>query len=65
MGFMAEVGIKANMEWMKYSALRDKVRKDEVPFNFMTWGSGSVNDVFRITSYFLITVPTTLPWTQM
>ena len=52
MGFMAEVGIKAIMEWMKYSALRDKVRKDEVPFNFMTWGSGSVNDVFRITSYF-------------
>lgn len=52
MGFMSNVGIKANLQWMKYSALRDKVRNDEVPFNFMTWGSGSVNDVANITAYF-------------
>lgn len=52
MGFMAKVGIKANLNWMKYSALRDKVRANEVPFNFMTWGSGSVNDIANITAYF-------------
>ncbi len=52
MGFMSQVGIKANLQWMKYSALRDKVRNDEVPFNFMTWGSGSVNDIANITAYF-------------
>jgi peptide/nickel transport system substrate-binding protein len=52
MGFMAKVGIKANLNWMKYSALRDKVRGDEVPFNFMTWGSSSVNDIANITAYF-------------
>jgi peptide/nickel transport system substrate-binding protein len=52
MGFMSKVGIRANLEWMQYSALRDKVRADEVPFNFMTWGSGSVNDVANITAYF-------------
>lgn len=52
MGFMDKVGIKANLQWMKYSALRDKVRANEVPFNFMTWGSGSVNDIANITSYF-------------
>lgn len=52
MGFMSQVGIKANLQWMKYSALRDKVRSDEVPFNFMTWGSGSVNDIANITAYF-------------
>lgn len=51
-GYMAEVGITANLQWMKYSALRDKVRAGEVPFNFMTWGSGSVNDVANITAYF-------------
>ena len=52
MGFMSKVGIKANLQWMKYSALRDKVRSKEVPFNFMTWGSGSVSDVANITAYF-------------
>ena len=52
MGFMSNVGIKANLQWMKYSALRDKVRGNEVPFNFMTWGSGSVNDIANITAYF-------------
>jgi len=52
MGFMNQVGIKASLQWMKYSALRDKVRADEVPFNFMTWGSGSVNDIANITAYF-------------
>lgn len=52
MGFMAKAGIKANLQWMQYSALRDKVRNDEVPFNFMTWGSSSVNDIANITAYF-------------
>lgn len=52
MGFMEKVGVKANLQWMKYSALRDKVRSKEVPFNFMTWGSGSVNDIANITAYF-------------
>lgn len=52
MGFMARVGIKANLQWMQYSALRDKVRNDEVPLSFMTWGSGSVSDIANITAYF-------------
>ncbi len=52
MGFMGKIGIKANLQWMKYSALRDKVRADEVPMNFMTWGSGSVSDIANITAYF-------------
>jgi len=52
MGYMARVGITANLQWMKYSALRDRVRGDEVPFNFMTWGSGSVSDIANITAYF-------------
>lgn len=52
MGYMAKVGIKANLQWMQYSALRDKVRSDEVPMNFMTWGSSSVNDIANITAYF-------------
>jgi peptide/nickel transport system substrate-binding protein len=52
MGYMSKVGIKANLQWMQYSALRDKVREGKVPMDFMTWGSGSVRDVANITSYF-------------
>jgi peptide/nickel transport system substrate-binding protein len=52
LGQLAAVGIRANLQWMQYSPLRDKVRAGEVPMNFMTWGSSSINDVSNITSYF-------------
>ena len=52
MGFMAKVGVKANLNWMKYSALRDKVRANEVPFHLLTWGPGAVNDIANITAHF-------------
>jgi peptide/nickel transport system substrate-binding protein len=52
LGQLAAVGIRANLQWMQYSPLRDKVRAGEIPFNFMTWGSSSINDVSNITSYF-------------
>jgi len=52
MGFLSQVGIKVNFSFLKYAALRDKIRSKEVPFAFMTWGSNSVNDVSAITSHF-------------
>lgn len=52
MGDLSKVGIKVNLQWMQYSALRDQVRDGKVPLSFMTWGSGSVRDVGNITSYF-------------
>ncbi len=51
-GYLHEVGIRAKLNFLKYSALRDKLRGGGVPFFFMTWGSGSVNDISAITSYF-------------
>lgn len=46
------VGIKAKFHYLKYAALRDKVQAGQVPFEFMTWGSYSINDVSAITSHF-------------
>jgi peptide/nickel transport system substrate-binding protein len=43
-GDLAKVGIKANLNWLQYDALRDIVRKGETPLNHMTWGSNSIAD---------------------
>ena len=55
-GYLHEVGIKAKLKYLKYKALRGKVRgdsdKSETSLLFMTWGSGSVNDISAITSHF-------------
>lgn len=51
-GYLGAVGIKAKLTFLKYSALRDKVHAGQVPFQFMTWGSYSINDVSAITSNF-------------
>jgi peptide/nickel transport system substrate-binding protein len=51
-GFLNAVGIKVNFGYLKYAALRDKIRAKEVPMAFMTWGSYSINDVSAITSNF-------------
>jgi peptide/nickel transport system substrate-binding protein len=48
-GYLREVGIKANMNWLKYSALRDKTKANEVAFVMNTWGSYGVNDISNIT----------------
>lgn len=49
---LADVGITANMNYIKYATLAEKVLKNEVPMSFMTWGSGSVLDVSASTSKF-------------
>ncbi|OED35927.1 hypothetical protein AB833_29170 [Chromatiales bacterium (ex Bugula neritina AB1)] len=51
-GDLAKVGIKANLNWLQYRALRDIVRKGETPVNHMTWGSYSIPDVSAIASHF-------------
>lgn len=52
MSFLQQVGIKAELHFLTYQALRDKVRKGEVAFDFMTWGSYSINDISMITSIY-------------
>ena len=49
---LAAVGIKTQYSHLKYTALRAKVQAGEVPFQFMTWGSYSINDTSAITGKF-------------
>jgi len=51
-GDLAAIGIKAKLMYMKYSALRERGRGGKVPFQFLTWGSYSINDVSAIVSHF-------------
>ncbi|MCX8997398.1 ABC transporter substrate-binding protein [Rhizobiaceae bacterium BDR2-2] len=51
-GMLAEVGIKANLNYLQYAALREKRIKDGAPITFQTWGSNSIADVSAITSEF-------------
>jgi len=50
-GYLREVGIKAKLVMMKYSALRERNRAGKVQLNYQTWGSYSINDISAITSY--------------
>ncbi|MCG8547708.1 MAG: ABC transporter substrate-binding protein [Alphaproteobacteria bacterium] len=52
MGYLAKVGIKTNLKYMQYKALRGIVWDGKAPFHHMTWGSSSMNDVSAITSHF-------------
>src|SRR3546814_668169 len=38
-GYLAKVGIKANLKFMQFKALRGLVWENATPFNQMTWGS--------------------------
>ncbi len=51
-GYLREVGITANLQFMQYAALRDLARAGEVPIDNQTWGSFSINDVSAITTTF-------------
>ncbi|MFN4167562.1 MAG: ABC transporter substrate-binding protein [Pannonibacter phragmitetus] len=51
-GMLAGVGIRANLNYLQYSALREKRLKGEVAISFQTWGSNSIADVSAIASQF-------------
>lgn len=52
MGFLNEVGITTNFNFLKYAALREKRTKNEVPISFQTWGSYSLADASALTGEF-------------
>ncbi len=52
MGYLAKIGIKTNLKYMQYKALRGVVWDGKAPFHHMTWGSYSMADVSAITSHF-------------
>lgn len=52
-GYLRAVGIKANLRFMQYAAMRDALREGKAAFAHQTWGSFSVNDVSASTpNYF-------------
>jgi peptide/nickel transport system substrate-binding protein len=48
-GYLRAVGIKANLRFMQYAAMRDALRQGKAGFAHQTWGSFSVNDVSAST----------------
>lgn len=51
-GMLAKVGIKADLHYMPYAALREKRLKEGGAMSFLTWGSNSLADASASTSYF-------------
>ena len=51
-GYLTAVGIRPNLQFLKYAALLDEVKNDKVPFAFRSWGSFSINDASAIVSTF-------------
>ena len=49
---LGNVGIRVDLQMLKYAALADKQLKGEIPLGFVTWGSGSIADVSASTSKF-------------
>ncbi|MDQ4059682.1 MAG: ABC transporter substrate-binding protein [Pseudomonadota bacterium] len=47
--YLRAVGIRANLRFMQYAAMRDQVRAGKAPLVHQTWGSFSVNDVSAST----------------
>ncbi|MCB2173760.1 ABC transporter substrate-binding protein [bacterium] len=52
-GDLAQVGIKANLTQLQYSALREKAAGGGAQLAFWTWGSNSLNDVSAFIGYWL------------
>lgn len=50
--YLRAVGIKANLKFMQYAAMRDQNRANKVPISHQTWGSYSINDVSASVSVY-------------
>lgn len=48
-GYLRAVGIRANLHFLKYAAMREQIRAGKVPVTYQTWGSFSVNDASAFT----------------
>lgn len=51
-GYLRAVGIRANLRFMQYAAMRDALREGKAGFAHQTWGSFSVNDVSAMMPVF-------------
>jgi peptide/nickel transport system substrate-binding protein len=48
-GYLRAVGIRANLRFMQYAAMRDEMRAHKAAIAHQTWGSSSVADVSAST----------------
>jgi len=51
-GYLRAAGIRANLRYMQYAAMRDALREGKAGFAHQTWGSFSVNDVSAMMPVF-------------
>jgi peptide/nickel transport system substrate-binding protein len=52
-GYLQAIGVKANLTFLQYAALREQVVANKAAITHQTWGSFSVNDVSAATpNYF-------------
>ena len=51
-GYLRAVGIKANLQFMQYAAMRDLNRANKVAMSHQTWGSYSLNDISASVSVY-------------
>jgi len=51
-GYLAAVGIKVNLNYLKYAAMRTLIREGKAPIAFQTWGSFSVADASAFTGVY-------------
>jgi peptide/nickel transport system substrate-binding protein len=56
-GYLRAVGIRANLRFMQYAAMRDQVRSHKAALIHQTWGSFSVNDVSASTPVYFEGLP--------
>ncbi len=50
--YLRAVGIKANLKFMQYAAMRDQNRANKAPITHQTWGSFSINDISASVSVY-------------
>lgn len=51
-GYFRAIGVKADLRFMQYAAIRDLQRAHKMPIQYTTWGSFSINDASASTSSF-------------
>jgi peptide/nickel transport system substrate-binding protein len=51
-GYLRAVGIKANLRYLQWQALRTQIQDGKAAFSHMSWASSGLNDVSAITSVY-------------
>jgi peptide/nickel transport system substrate-binding protein len=55
--YLRAIGIKANLRFLQYAAMREQIRQNKAAIAHQTWGSFSVNDVSASTPVYFKFLP--------